>query len=101
MDIRDFHYDLPPGAIARYPAEKREDARLMILPRAGGSLRHRAIRDLPNILGPGDLLVVNDTRVVPWRLIGHRPSGGKVEVLLTRREAEGVYRAMVSARRPL
>ncbi len=101
MDIRDFRYDLPPGAIARYPTEKREDARLMILPRAGGSLRHRAIRDLPDILGRGDLLVVNDTRVVPWRLIGHREAGGKVEVLLIRREAEGVYRAMVSANRPL
>ena len=101
MDIRDFLYDLPPGAVARYPAEKREDARLMILPRAGGSLRHRVIRDLPDILGRGDLLVVNDTRVVPWRLIGHREAGGKVEVLLIRREAEGVYRAMVSANRPL
>jgi S-adenosylmethionine:tRNA ribosyltransferase-isomerase len=101
MDIQDFRYDLPPGAIARYPAEKREDARLMILPRAGGALRHSAIRELPDVLGPGDLLIVNDTRVVPWRLIGQRPTGGKVEVLLIRREAEGLYRAMVSANHPL
>lgn len=101
MNLKDFDYDLPPGAIARYPAERREDARLLALPRACGPFRHLGIGDLPGALRAGDLLVLNDTRVVPWRLFGRRASGGKVEILLVHEEAEGLYRAMVSANRPL
>lgn len=101
MNLKDFDYNLPPGAIARYPAERREDSRLLALPLAGGPFRHLGIRDLPGELRAGDLLVLNDTRVVPWRLFGRRPSGGKVEILLVRQEVEGTYRAMVSANRPL
>ncbi|MEK6711509.1 MAG: tRNA preQ1(34) S-adenosylmethionine ribosyltransferase-isomerase QueA [Nitrospinota bacterium] len=97
----DFDYDLPPGAIARYPAPRREDARLLVLPRTEGPLEHRAIRELPRLLRPGDLLVLNDTRVMPWRLEGRRASGGKVEALLIEREREGAFRALVSANRPL
>lgn len=73
----------------------------MVVPRRGGPHRHSAIRQLPDELRSGDLLVVNDTRVLPWRLFGNRLSGGKVEILLVREEAEGLYRAMVSANRPL
>ncbi len=73
----------------------------MLLPRGGGDVRHSVIRRLPDELRSGDLLVVNDTRVQPWRLFGTRPSGGKVEILLVREVAEGLYRAMVSANRPL
>ena len=106
MNLKDFDYNLPPDAIARYPAERREDSRLLALPLAGGPLRHLGISDLPSELRAGDLLVLNDTRVVPWRLFGRRASvggtpGGKVEMLLVRKEGEGIYRAMVSANRSL
>lgn len=73
----------------------------MVVTRGEGPHRHSAIRRLPDELRSGDLLVVNDTRVQPWRLFGTRLSGGKVEILLVREEAEGLYRAMVSANRPL
>jgi len=101
MDLRDFDYGLPREAIARYPPSRRMDARLMVLPRFQGPLRHKTIRDLPGELRPGDLLVVNDTKVQPWRLFGNRSSGGKVEILLLREESPGVYRAMVSSNRPM
>ena len=101
MRPEDFDYELPPEAIARYPAPEREGARLLVLPRKDGPPAHRVIRDLPGLLRPGDLLVLNDTRVMPWRLMGKRTSGGKVEILLIEREGEGVFRAMVSANRPL
>ena len=106
MNLKDFDYNLPPGAIAKYPAEQREDSRLLALPLAGGPLRHLGMRDLPGELRVGDLLVLNDTRVVPWRLFARRDSGGpvpggKVEILLVHQEGEGIYRAMVSANRPL
>ncbi|MBI3126367.1 MAG: tRNA preQ1(34) S-adenosylmethionine ribosyltransferase-isomerase QueA [Candidatus Tectomicrobia bacterium] len=101
MRPEDFDYELPPGAIARYPAPEREGARLLVLPRESGPTAHHSIRDLPRLLRPGDLLVLNDTRVMPWRLMGKRASGGKVEALLVEREGPGVFRAMVSANRPL
>lgn len=101
MKPGDFDYELPPGAIARYPAPAREDARLLLLPRIDGPPAHHTVRDLPRLLRPGDLLVLNDTRVMPWRLMGRRATGGKVEALLIEREGEGAFRAMVSANRPL
>ncbi len=77
-----FDYDLPREFIAQHPAARRDDARLLVLDRAGGTTAHRRFRDIGEYLGPGDLLVLNDTRVVPARLIGHRETGGWVELLL-------------------
>jgi len=78
---RDFDYELPPGRIAQRPAPRGE-SRLLVLD-AEASARHRRVRDLPALLAPGDLLVVNDTRVIPARLFAHRaPGGGRVELLL-------------------
>lgn len=86
MDVRDFDFDLPPGLIAQEPRADRSASRLLHLDRATGALAHRRFADLPEILSPGDLLVVNDTRVFPARLLGRRqPSGGAVECLLLRR----------------
>jgi S-adenosylmethionine:tRNA ribosyltransferase-isomerase len=83
MHIREFDFELPPELIAQEPAPQRTDARLLVLPRRSGELIHSRIRELPSFLSPGDLLVVNDTRVLPARLLGHRvPSGGAVECLL-------------------
>jgi S-adenosylmethionine:tRNA ribosyltransferase-isomerase len=79
-----FHYDLPPELIAQRPAEERERARLMLVPAAGG-VQHRVVADLPQLLAPGTLVVLNDTRVVPARLLGRkRDTGGQVEVFLVR-----------------
>jgi len=78
----DFDFDLPPELIAQEPALRREDARLLTLSREDGGIGHHGIADLPDLLRAGDLLVVNDTRVLPARLFGHRATGGRVEALL-------------------
>ncbi len=81
----DFTYDLPPELIAQQPAEPRDAARLMVLRRSAETFEHHHFRDLPGLLEPGDLLVVNDTRVMAARLYGRRPdTGGAVEALLVR-----------------
>jgi len=86
--VRDFDLELPPELIAQEPAAARTEARLLVLPRHEGDPRHARIADLPNLLVSGDLLVVNDTRVFPARLLGHRvPTGGAVECLLMSRVA--------------
>jgi S-adenosylmethionine:tRNA ribosyltransferase-isomerase len=83
MDVRDFDFELPAELVAQEPAAERSSARLLVLDRASGALTHASIAELPNLLRPDDLLVVNDTRVFPARLLGHRvPSGGAVECLL-------------------
>jgi len=84
MKTSDFLYDLPEALIAQTPAEPRDHSRLMVVGRTGGSAAHRHFYDLPDCLRPGDVLVVNDTRVMPARLIGERAGGGACEVLLLR-----------------
>ncbi len=84
---RDFDYELPPESIAQRPAPRGE-SRLLVLDRKGPE-RHRRIRDLPELLRPGDLLVLNDTRVIPARLFGHRvEGGGRVEILLVEKTGD-------------
>jgi S-adenosylmethionine:tRNA ribosyltransferase-isomerase len=83
--LDELAYELPDELIARYPAERREDARLLVV--REGACEHRTVRDLALLLAPGSLLVVNDTRVIPARLFGRKASGGRVEVLLVRRLA--------------
>jgi S-adenosylmethionine:tRNA ribosyltransferase-isomerase len=77
-----FDYSLPDGRVAQEPAPRRQDARLLVLPRRSGPITHRRIADLPDLVAPGDLLVLNDTRVVPARLWGVKGSGGRVELLV-------------------
>lgn len=87
LHLAEFDYPLPEGAIAQHPAP-RGASRLLALDREGRE-RHRRVRDLPALLRPGDLLVVNDTRVIPARVFARRPGGGRVELLLVeRRDAE-------------
>jgi S-adenosylmethionine:tRNA ribosyltransferase-isomerase len=80
----DFQFDLPAELIAQQPAEQRSDSRLLCLGLADGRLVDRHFRDLPRLLRPGDLLVFNNTRVIPARLFGRKDSGGKVEILVER-----------------
>ncbi|HBP43001.1 MAG: tRNA preQ1(34) S-adenosylmethionine ribosyltransferase-isomerase QueA [Vreelandella alkaliphila] len=84
MQRADFHFELPDELIARYPSEQRSDCRLLCVDSQSGALEHRRFADLLELLEPGDLLVFNDTRVIPARLHGHKASGGKVEMLLER-----------------
>ena len=94
--VADFDFDLPPDLIAQHPAPERAASRLMVVDRATGGIGHARASDLPDLLLPGDLLVVNDTRVFPARLLGHRhPSGGQVECLLLRRLDEHRWDALV------
>lgn len=81
MRLADFDYDLPPERIAQVPIEPRDAARLLV-DRGAASCEHRFVRDLPEILRPGDLLVVNETRVLPARLLLRRATGGRAEVLV-------------------
>ncbi|HLF30458.1 MAG TPA: tRNA preQ1(34) S-adenosylmethionine ribosyltransferase-isomerase QueA [Xanthomonadales bacterium] len=80
----DFRFDLPSELIAQQPLERRSDSRLLHLSRGNGQLADLVFRDFPRLLQPRDLLVFNDTRVIPARLHGHKESGGKVEILLER-----------------
>ena len=80
----DYWYDLPEELIAQTPLQKRDTSRLMVLNRQTGQISHRHFYDIVDYLNPGDCLVMNDSRVLPARLLGHRPTGGAVEVLLLR-----------------
>ena len=82
MKTSDFYYDLPEELIAQTPLEKRDTSRLMVLDRPTGKVTHKHFYDILDYLKPGDCLVMNDSRVLPARLLGHRPTGGAVEVLL-------------------
>ncbi|MDT0619516.1 tRNA preQ1(34) S-adenosylmethionine ribosyltransferase-isomerase QueA [Salinisphaera sp. P385] len=84
MRRSDFHYDLPDTCIAQRPPARRGDSRLLHLERATGRCTDRHITDLPTLLAPGDLLVLNDTRVIPARLHGRKASGGAVEIFVER-----------------
>ena len=84
MKTSDFYFDLPEELIAQTPLQQRDASRLLALDRVSGEIRHQHFYDIVDHLQPGDCLVMNDSRVLPARLLGHRPTGGAVEVLLLR-----------------
>ncbi len=84
MKTHDFWYDLPEELIAQTPLAQRDSSRLLVLHKDSGQIEHRHFYDILDYLNPGDCLVMNDSRVLPARLLGHRPTGGAVEVLLLR-----------------
>lgn len=84
MKTQDFWYDLPEELIAQTPLQKRDSSRLMVLDKNTGNVEHKHFFDIIDYLHPGDCLVMNDSRVLPARLLGHRPTGGAVELLLLR-----------------
>jgi len=88
----DFDFDLPPELVARHPSERRDDARMLVLDRAGGSWEHRRFRDLPDLLPPDALAVLNDTRVVPARFFS---PDGRAEVLRLEAAPEDTWRCLV------
>ncbi len=99
MTLSDFDYELPAERIAQRPPVRRDDARLLVLDRAHGNVADARFRDLPARLRAGDLLVLNDTRVVPSRLVGHKASGGRIELLLVERVADAEWSCLVRAAR--
>ncbi len=84
LRISDYDYPLPRHLVARYPSERRDESRLLVVDRRGGDFRHLRFRDLPRLLEPGDVLVLNESRVLPVRLLGRKPTGAEVEVFLLR-----------------
>ena len=92
MRTADFDYELPPELIAQHPPAERDAARMLVLDSRSGAMTHATIRDLSRYLDPGDLLVLNDSRVLPARLVGRRRDGGEAEVLLLRPLAEDRHR---------
>lgn len=99
LDLARFDFALPPERIAQEPTPERDGARLLVLDRASGARRHATVRDLPALLRPGDLLVVNATRVVPAKLRGAKETGGAAEALLLGPgAAPGSWRALVGCR---
>ena len=82
FDIEDYDYDLPEELIAQVPLPERDNSRLLVVDRSSGYMKNRHFLDLPELLLPGDLLVVNNTRVVPARIFGRKESGGRIEILV-------------------
>ena len=102
MKTSDFYYDLPQELIAQTPLERRDASRLMTLDKATGAVSHRHFYELPQLLRPGDCLVMNDSRVLPARLIGRRlPGGGACEVLLLTDRGAGRWECLVRPGRKL
>lgn len=100
MKIEGFDYEIPPHLIAQHPLEPRDGSRLMVVNRAKGEIEHRCFRDIADYLRSGDLLVANDSRVIPARLLGHKvPTGGKVEVLLTAKRGDRLWEGLVRGRK--
>ena len=102
MDTSALEYELPPELIAQRPAERRDESRLLVYERASGEVRHRGFSELPEELAPDELVVVNETRVIPARLRLERPGGGEAEVLLLERVgANGLWEGLARPSRRL
>lgn len=97
MKKSDFHFDLPEALIAQAPLPERSASRLLVVPPGDAPFADHHVRDLPAWLQPGDLLVFNDTRVIPARLFGQKESGGRVEILIERLLPENAARAQIGA----
>ncbi len=96
MKTSDFDYELPPAMIAQTPVEPRDQSRLLVLNRTDGSIEHRGFFEIIEYLRPGDLLVMNESRVIPARLFGHKvDGGGKVEFLLLNRVGDSIWESLV------
>src|SRR5215211_2227783 len=99
MKTSDFDYNLPESSIAQTPAEPRDSSRLLVLHRDTGAIEHRIFRDVGDYLRAGDLLVLNQTRVIPARIYARKETGGRVELLLLRRHDTLTWEALVGGKR--
>jgi len=102
VTVDDFDFELPDELIAQAPLAERAASRMLVLPRTGGALEHRSFHDFASYLQAGDCLVLNDTRVIPARLFGHRPeTGGRVEAMMVEPVGEGTWTALLRPGRRL
>jgi S-adenosylmethionine:tRNA ribosyltransferase-isomerase len=101
MKKQDFYFDLPPELIAQYPLANRSDSRLLFYNRGHNQYSHHQFREIVDFLNPGDLLVMNDTKVIPARLYGQKTSGGKVELLIERITGSNTFLAHIKASKAL
>jgi S-adenosylmethionine:tRNA ribosyltransferase-isomerase len=99
MKTEDFQYTLPPECIAQEPVEPRDSSRLLVLDRKSDSLQHRVFHQILDYFNPGDVLVLNQTRVIPARVIAHKLTGGRVELLLLRKEGDVSWEALVGGKK--
>ncbi|MDP2910962.1 MAG: tRNA preQ1(34) S-adenosylmethionine ribosyltransferase-isomerase QueA [Candidatus Omnitrophota bacterium] len=103
MKLSDFDYNLPKELIAQYPSEKRDESRLLVLNKDTGGIEHRIFRDIIEYVAPGDILVLNNTKVLPAQLMGKKETGGKVEALILNtgegRRVKGEYEALLKPAR--
>src|ERR1700733_10250765 len=99
--LSDFDFDLPLSLIAQYPLPKRSQSRLMAISREGTSIQHHHFFDLPHLLMPGDLLVFNESKVMPARFFGEKPTGGRVEFLIERMLSDRAAIAHIKTNRPI
>jgi len=99
MQVSDFDYTLPPELIAQYPAETREQSRLMVIRRATGEITHTTFANIVGLLDPSDVLVVNNTKVIPARLLGQKQhTGGRIEIFLLRQLRETLWEALIGGK---
>ncbi|HEX7319161.1 MAG TPA: tRNA preQ1(34) S-adenosylmethionine ribosyltransferase-isomerase QueA [bacterium] len=101
MKLQDFFYELPPELIAQYPLDKRDQSRLLVLDRKSGEVRHRHFSEIAEFFEPGDVLVLNNTRVFKARLKGKKETGGNVEMLLVREIEKGNWEVLVHSSKRL
>lgn len=99
LKLSDFEYNLPKELIAQYPCAKREDARMLVVVRKTGKIEHRVFKEIAGFFKPDDLFVLNNTKVLPSRLLGKRSTGGKVEVLLLKRKNGLTFDALIKPAR--
>ncbi|NPV77973.1 MAG: S-adenosylmethionine:tRNA ribosyltransferase-isomerase, partial [Anaerolineae bacterium] len=99
MKTSDFDYHLPPDLIAQTPVEPRHASRLLVFHRNSGEIEHTTFWEIGSYLKPGDLLVINQTRVIPARIYARKPTGGQVELLLLHREDETTWEVLVGGKR--
>ena len=96
MDVKDFYYDLPQELIAQDPLEDRSSSRLLVLDKKTGEMQHKVFKDIVNYLHPGDCLVINDTKVIPARLIGSKEgTDAHIEILLLKRRENDIWETLV------
>ena len=99
MQLSDFNFPFDPSLIAKHPIRPRDHARLLVVPRGQGTSMDRQVNDLPHLLRPNDLVVINDTKVLPVRVVGRKvPSGGKIEVLFVRKCEEEAWEVFLKGR---
>lgn len=98
MKLSEFDFELDKSFIAQYPAQKRDESRLMVIHKSTGEIEHKRFFDLPDLLTANDILVMNDTRVIPARILGEKETGGKIEILFLKERARNQWEVLIGGK---